>query len=344
MTNNRCQRHRNIDAIARSSIHQSLATPSSQMAMARSKSSTLNDPKQALDLVRSVIQSDINEKIQYVMQEYVDSIFQPALHNMRQNLGEAAVGPHLIEEVVANALDQAKLAFKAVKSNESNLSLKRKLPPPVLPGAKKCCPSKPEDKIKREGPKWDTKRINHDTLFLLGVKATRLLGYKRGSRLYAAHPTLFKYTLDQEDRDRLVEANVIPARSSGKKVNVLVAEDVIEIAENMEVKASEILRHAFKCPPGMIDKMKIFIDLVKTETKAPPIMNNGGDQPVSDEDLGFLQNMNLTNLVREFEMEAAASGQGSQNLPGILSLADDGSENPFSELEDPPAPHDIEFE
>ncbi len=47
-----------------------------------------------------------------------------------------------------------------------------------------------------------------------------------------------------------------------------------------------------------------------------------------DEDDGFLQGVNLTSLVREFEMEA--SNSGSQNL-GILSLADD---NAFAQLHD----------
>ena len=42
-----------------------------------------------------------------------------------------------------------------------------------------------------------------------------------------------------------------------------------------------------------------------------------------DDDLGFLQGVNLSTLVREFEMEA--SNSGSQNL-GILSLADDNEE------------------
>ena len=405
MTNNRrCQRHRNIDAIARSSIHQSLATPSSQMAMARTKSSTLSDPKQALDLVRSLIQSDLNEKIQFIMQEYVDAIFQPAIDNIRQNIGDHdLMGPHLLQDVCCSALEHAKSIFKTNTSSSTSTStsngtetstgngnnhfstgngnnhstsvsaslatrmaIKRKL----TTKSSKCHAKKralsslncrsdlalmtSEGKpIRREGPKWDTKRINHETLFLLGVKASRLLGYKRGSRLYAAHPTLFKYTLDQEDRDRLVEAGIISQGSSCKKINILVAEDIIEIAENMEIKSNEILRHAFKCPPGMIDKMKIFMDLVKTDpeesdelllkkvgnAELSDIMENSGiktesgtDPNVSDEDLGFLQNMNLTSLVREFEMEAA-SGQGSQNL-GILSLADDGSENPFSDLED----------
>ena len=56
--------------------------------MARSKSSTLNDPKQALDLIRSLIQTELNEKIQFIMQEYVDTLFQPAIQNIRKNLNE----------------------------------------------------------------------------------------------------------------------------------------------------------------------------------------------------------------------------------------------------------------
>ena len=30
--------------------------------------------------------------------------------------------------------------------------------------------------VRREGPKWDAKRINHETQFILGTKACRLLG------------------------------------------------------------------------------------------------------------------------------------------------------------------------
>ena len=149
--------------------------------------------------------------------------------------------------------------------------------------------------------------------------------------------------------------------------------------ELSNIGAEEIYRHSFKCPANMIDKMKIFIDLVKTDPtesddmllkKVVPVsqemlqgnnsttsFKDSSDHPggnsntdhndllndmksesgVSEEDLGFLQSMNLSSLVREFEMEAA-SGQGSQHL-GILSLANydevDGvgpDEHPFSEL------------
>ena len=47
---------------------------------------------------------------------------------------------------------------------------------------------------------------------------------------------------------------MIPLNSLGKKVNVLVVEDIIEIAENMQspIETEEILRHSFKCPPGTV--------------------------------------------------------------------------------------------
>ena len=56
----------------------------------------------------------------------------------------------------------------------------------------------------------------------------------------------------------------------------------------------------------------------------------GSHAPGEEDELGFLHGMNLTNLVREFEMEAT-TGNGSQHL-GILSLADDNVEEVFPEL------------
>ena len=66
--------------------------------MARSKSSTLNDPKQALDLIRSLIQTELNEKIQFIMQEYVDTLFQPAIQNIRKNLNENLITGYAIHK------------------------------------------------------------------------------------------------------------------------------------------------------------------------------------------------------------------------------------------------------
>ncbi len=404
----RCQRLRNLEAIARSTIHQSLVTTSSQIAMARCKSSTLTDPKQALDLVRALVQRDINDKVCLIMQEYVDAFFQPAVQNIRKNhlgndpgsstaTGDAApsFSESLVREVCINALEHAKEIFRKPNKSAtiSEAAAKRKrsespdnaastastsgatttaagstsassLAASITLAAKKRCLSdirhssdlalvtsdgKP---VRREGAKWDAKRIDSNTKFILGAKACRLLGYKRAGRLYNSHPSLFKYALDAEDKEWLAKNQLIPTVSVGK-MNVLIASDVTEIAENMELngKTEDIAKHSFICPTFLIDKMKIFIDLVRTDPSESDAMmlrrlaegssgilhqngNSNGEanvhdilnemkqeNGVSEDDLGFLQSMNLTSLVREFEMEAA-TGQGSQHL-GILSLADD---------------------
>lgn len=214
-----CTRLRSMEAINGSSIHQSLATPSSHLAMARSRSSTLNDPKRALDLIRSLIQSEINSKIHQVMLDYVTRFFEPALKNMQRNLGAENVSSRLLEEVCVNALDHSKLIFSFPKSeieSDDNKfmmtpkhSLKRKLKSEFnerprkrfFPGPDKESPttdliliSKQGQPVRREGEKWDPKRITTETLFVLGSKASRALRLSHGcSRLCIKHPNLFRF-------------------------------------------------------------------------------------------------------------------------------------------------------
>ena len=58
-----CQRSASIEAIRRSSVHRSIATPSSRAAMARARNSILTDPYESLDLLRNVLQEDITKKV-----------------------------------------------------------------------------------------------------------------------------------------------------------------------------------------------------------------------------------------------------------------------------------------
>ena len=214
-----CTRLRSMEAISRSSIHQSLATPSSHLAMARSRSSTLNDPKRALDLIRSLIQSEINSKIHQLMQDYVSRFFEPAYKNMQRNLGAENVSTRLLEEVCVNALEHSKKIFCIPKSEieldddkfmmSSKHSLKRKSKSEFnerprkrsFPGPDKESPttdliliSKQGQPVRREGEKWDPKRLTTDTLFVLGSKASRALRLSHGrSRLCIKHPNLFRF-------------------------------------------------------------------------------------------------------------------------------------------------------
>ena len=53
--------------------------------------------------------------------------------------------------------------------------------------------------------------------------------------------------------------------------------------ELSNIGAEEIYRHSFKCPANMIDKMKIFIDLVKTDPAESDDMLLKKVVPVSQE-------------------------------------------------------------
>lgn len=341
MSFRRCQRLRNLEAIGRSSIHQSLATPSSHVAMARCRASTLTDPKQALELVRSLIQAELNEKIHNTMQEYVDFYFQPAIENVRCNLGDENVSERLLEEVCASALDHAKDMFNSGgKMDKSKKLLKRKREKE----RKKRKTIECKANVRRQPEKWDSKRFCQDTtLFLTGSKAAKYLGLDKAAQLYAKYPDMFRYPADQEDKEFLGKNGFLNPLKMGSKVHLLVLEDILEKDKKHDDDA--ILTVGFKCPAFVVDKIKAFADMV--QTAADPDQNNmiihndvgsqnNGDQVQDilnemkhEDDLGFLHGMNLSSLVREFEMEA--SGSGSQHL-GILSLADD--QTPFPELPD----------
>lgn len=48
--------------------------------------------------------------------------------------------------------------------------------------------------VRREGPKWDPERLTTETLFILGSRANKALGFgQTRGRLYMKHPELFKY-------------------------------------------------------------------------------------------------------------------------------------------------------
>ncbi len=94
-----------------SSCIQSLATETSHVAMARSRSASLSDPKQAMELLRTLVQPLIDTDIQAVMKKYVDAYFRPAAINARKNLGEENVSARLVEDVCLTAIDRARDAF-----------------------------------------------------------------------------------------------------------------------------------------------------------------------------------------------------------------------------------------
>ena len=131
-----CQRAASIEAIRRSSVHRSIATPSSRAAMERARNSILNDPYESLDLLRKIIQEDITKKVGDVMQEFVKDYFGPAVENMKHNLlgrdgqrnqeESLYCSHHWLESVCCDALEHAKLAFKNSNSFKASEKTEKK--------------------------------------------------------------------------------------------------------------------------------------------------------------------------------------------------------------------------
>ena len=239
-----CHRRQTLEALQRSAIHQSLATPTSRVAMARCRTSTLDDPQQAMEVLRSLLQPAINAEVRRAMQRFVDDFFRPAAANAaadaRRNSvaassdGVAAAGAasdKLVEEICSRALDQAKSMFRSrsdkhsysrrggvvaksgeLKERKQVAAIKRKLPMKKGTDKKrKMCEhaemngatsrsntdlillSKNGKPVRREAPKWEPSRFTPDTLFILGSRANKALGFgQTRGRLYIKHPELFK--------------------------------------------------------------------------------------------------------------------------------------------------------
>jgi deoxynucleotidyltransferase terminal-interacting protein 1 len=216
-------RAKTLQAIGRSSIHLSLATPGSHVAMARGTTSTLNDPVQAMELLRTVLQPSINEEIRKVLQKYVDGYFGPAAKNARANLVE--VGDRLVEDACISALENAKVLFSEEKTRTSGkngvatkkakkgkrkptttaaaavattsdklVGKKRKVEGKIArPNTDLILVTKAGRPVRREGPKWEPGRLSPDSVFTLGSRANKALGFgQTRGRLYIKHPELFK--------------------------------------------------------------------------------------------------------------------------------------------------------
>jgi len=285
------QRLKIFEAIKGSKIHQSLATTSSQAAMSRCQSSLITDPTQTMELLRTILQPDINMKIQLLLNQYLESHFKPAFSNMKENLGEENVPVRILDEVCANILENAKEVFQT-KVEMAKKQTRVKSPGQVLkrspsstsnsPVSKKSCViksglgrpntdlilvNKAGRPVRREGPKWEPERLEKDTLFILGSRANKALGFgQTRGRLYIKHPELFKYSGDQIDKEWLAKANLMA--TTGGKAYLMVLSDILQLAESPEYSShpkqqpGELV--GFTVPEWMIEKMKAYIETAKT--------------------------------------------------------------------------------
>lgn len=124
--------------------------------------------------------------------------------------------------------------------------------------------------LKREGPKWNQERVNSNTLFIMGAKANKVLGFgQTRGRLYVRHPELVRYSGDQEDKEWLAQHSLMPP--SGGKAYLMILEDIQELTVAEDYKCSPNLQlkelRGFEVPPFMINKIRSYIENARTDAK-----------------------------------------------------------------------------
>ncbi|KAJ8932753.1 hypothetical protein NQ314_014453 [Rhamnusium bicolor] len=237
---------------------------------------SITSPAKSLDLLRKNLQNAINKDIDNVIKKYVEKFFQPAINNIKNNLGKDSVGEDHIKEVCKQMLEEAKLMYNVTPSSrdsspyeyshseaESETSIsdgrvgrvspiahsKRKesdtdsestTTNSLLPTLKRhrnrshnsTDYSSCKLSLKRDGPKWNPERVKGNTLFIMGARANKVLGYgQTRGRLYSG---------DQEDKEWLASKNLMPP--SGGKAYLMLLEDIKELTESEEYKYSPNLQ------------------------------------------------------------------------------------------------------
>ncbi|EFA10654.1 deoxynucleotidyltransferase terminal-interacting protein 1 [Tribolium castaneum] len=262
---------------------------------------SITSPAKSLDLLRKNLQSAINKDIDTVIRKYLEKFFQPAINNIKINLGKDSVTEDHLKEVCKQMLEDAKLMYKISPGSRdsspydysdseasttdgrcghnSPLHRKRKESDTDSETNNKRHKSqffymtecgKYKVPIKREGIKWNPDRITENTLFIMGPRANKVLGYgQTRGRLYARHPDLVRYSGDQEDKEWLSAKNLMPP--SGGKAYLMILEDIKELTESDEYKNNPNLQlhelKGFIAPQFLVNKVKLFIQNFKTDKK-----------------------------------------------------------------------------
>ncbi|XP_071453256.1 uncharacterized protein [Hetaerina americana] len=135
---------------------------------------------------------------------------------------------------------------------------------------------------KWDGAKWAASRIVSQTLFVMGARANKALGFgQMRGRLYIKHPELFKYSGDQEDKEWLTRNHLMPP--TGGKAYLMIVEDIRELAETEEYKNNPNLLldeiHGFEVPDFMLRKIRCYVNSLKLDefsmSSASGKLNNG---------------------------------------------------------------------
>lgn len=288
------------------------------------KAYSVTSPTKSLDLLRKNLQAAINKDIDNVIKKYLDKFFQPAVVNIKNNLGQDSVTDDNIRDVCKQILEEAKSMYAApsksrdnspYECSQSEADSENSLTDIRYPNLERASPlyhqqpkrkepdldlehsaltvttKRPKPKLlsnyyndnlgckfslKRDGPKWNPDRIKPNTMFIMGSRANKVLGYgQTRGRLYVRHPNLLRYCGDQEDKEWLQSQNLLPA--NGGKIYIMLLEDIKELTESDEYKNNPNLQlqelQGFEAPGFMCTKIRNFLEYIKSEKKLMAVLD-----------------------------------------------------------------------
>ncbi|CAL8115630.1 unnamed protein product [Orchesella dallaii] len=127
-------------------------------------------------------------------------------------------------------------------------------------------PKKPSGPSRKHVAQWDIAKLTTDTLFIMGAKANKALGFAQTrGRLYVKHPGLFKYASDSDDKEWLSKNKLMPA--TGGRAYIMLLEDIEKLARdnklNVTINYEDI--KGFRVPDFILDKMKAYINTWKKQ-------------------------------------------------------------------------------
>lgn len=194
--------------------------------------------------------------------------------NLGDNLKEQVTEDH-VSYVLRSCLEEAKKLFKIEVSDEDaeKCAVDAAVVEKPWTPARNVIIKKNKMQLRREArnneakkdtfdyPLWNESRLVDNVEIIMGFKAQKILGFASArGRLYIRHPQLFKYQVDQDDKQWLSDQAHIP--SNAGKSFLMLAEDIRLLAirhpdykDNLGIKEEDI--KGFTVPEFILKKVKL---------------------------------------------------------------------------------------
>ncbi|XP_055298585.1 deoxynucleotidyltransferase terminal-interacting protein 1 [Sitodiplosis mosellana] len=236
----------------------------------------LETAQQSMNLMRQNVQHLFDNEIQAIVQKYVETYFEPALKNIKENLENSGITDQYLKKMCCDLLENTKQTYKTsngvtlepTSSNEvvvapkplenntleqvffsyTNAPIKRKDSAVTLQRSQstdhsplhKRSPITFQNKCitaTRPGQIILSVTLTTDTLFTFDFKVHEAFDYGPNDRLINKYPDLIRYIIDVQDKDWFIQQRILSPIHRTSQIMLFTIEEVNRIAH------SDILRN-----------------------------------------------------------------------------------------------------